>query len=58
MVQWRQNWRGLKNYYGKCTIDRIDVNEDYCPSNCRWVDAKTQGNNKRAYHTQYTTKFA
>lgn len=30
-----------------CTLDRIDVNGDYCPSNCRWVDAKTQCNNKR-----------
>lgn len=33
--------------YGKCTLDRIDVNGNYCPENCRWVDAKTQGYNKR-----------
>lgn len=33
--------------YGKCTIDRIDVNGNYEPSNCRWVDSYTQGNNKR-----------
>ena len=32
---------------GKCTIDRIDVNGDYEPSNCRWVDQKTQMNNCR-----------
>lgn len=31
----------------QCTIDRIDVNGDYEPSNCRWVDAKTQAKNKR-----------
>lgn len=33
--------------FGKCTIDRIDVNKGYEPSNCRWVDMKVQSNNKR-----------
>ena len=33
--------------FGKCTLDRINVNGDYCPSNCRWVTAKEQGNNTR-----------
>lgn len=33
--------------HGKCTIDRIDVNGNYEPSNCRWVDMKTQNKNKR-----------
>lgn len=33
--------------YGKCTLDRIDVNGDYSPDNCRWVDMKIQNNNKR-----------
>ncbi len=32
---------------GACTLDRIDVNGDYEPLNCRWVDMKTQSNNKR-----------
>lgn len=35
----------------KYSIDRIDVNGDYAPDNCRWTDNTVQCNNKRNNHT-------
>lgn len=31
---------------GECTLDRRDVNGDYCPENCQWVDMLVQQNNR------------
>lgn len=43
----------MNGYNERLTIDRIDVNGDYEPNNCRWVDVKTQIRNRR--NTWYIT---
>lgn len=48
-VEW-----SLKNgYRDDLTIDRIDVNGNYEPSNCRWITNKEQQYNKRCNHRIY-----
>ncbi len=41
------DWAIENGYRENLTIDRIDVNTGYEPDNCRWVNNKTQQNNKR-----------
>lgn len=39
-------WAINNGYKEGLSIDRINVNGNYEPSNCRWVDAYVQANNK------------
>ena len=42
-----QRWAFANGYTDSLTLDRINVNGDYAPNNCRWADAITQHNNTR-----------
>lgn len=41
------DWAMANGYKDDLTIERVDVNGDYKPDNCKWITLKEQHNNQR-----------
>lgn len=53
-----RDWALANGYQSHLTIDRIEVNGNYEPSNCRWATKKQQTKNKRPFVRRTTTQLA
>lgn len=51
--EWRNNYQAFKawalshGYNDTLTLERIDVNGNYSPENCKWISLKSQYDNQR-----------
>lgn len=48
------NWSWEHGYSPYLTLDRLDVDADYGPDNCRWAGTLEQQLNQRKYNQMYT----